>query len=74
MEAAHGHCLTQKKLNPSSLTSLKQTRSQIRAFRSTVSTSSSAQVRQPIFRDGLSQWRHYEPWLSSLKEALGASR
>jgi tetratricopeptide (TPR) repeat protein len=36
-----------------------------------VRTASSEQVRQPIFRDGLDQWRHYEQWLSSLKDALG---
>ncbi len=36
-----------------------------------VSTASSQQVRKPIFRDGLEQFRHYEPWLSPLKEALG---
>jgi hypothetical protein len=28
-------------------------------------------VRQPIFRDGVDQWRHYEPWLGPLKAALG---
>jgi tetratricopeptide (TPR) repeat protein len=36
-----------------------------------VRTASSEQVRQPIFREGLDQWRHYEQWLSSLKDALG---
>ncbi len=36
-----------------------------------VGTASSEQVRQPIFRAGLSQWRHYEPWLGPLKDALG---
>jgi predicted Zn-dependent protease len=36
-----------------------------------VRTASSEQVRQPIFRDGLEQWRHYEPWLEPLKAALG---
>ena len=36
-----------------------------------VRTASSEQVRQPIFRDGIDQWRHYEPWLGPLKEALG---
>jgi hypothetical protein len=36
-----------------------------------VRTASSQQVRQPIFRDGVSQWRHYEPWLAPLKNALG---
>jgi tetratricopeptide (TPR) repeat protein len=37
----------------------------------TVRTASSEQVRRPIFRDGLDQWRHYQPWLRSLEEALG---
>jgi tetratricopeptide (TPR) repeat protein len=36
-----------------------------------VRTASSEQVRRPIFRDGLDQWRHFEPWLGPLKEALG---
>jgi tetratricopeptide (TPR) repeat protein len=36
-----------------------------------VRTASSEQVRQPIFRDALEQWRHYEPWLTPLKAALG---
>jgi tetratricopeptide (TPR) repeat protein len=36
-----------------------------------ISTASSEQVRQPVFRAGLSRWRHYEPWLGPLKEALG---
>jgi len=36
-----------------------------------VRTASSEQVRQPIFREGLDQWRHYEPWLEPLREALG---
>ncbi len=36
-----------------------------------VRTASSEQVRQPIYREGLEQWRHYEPWLGSLREALG---
>lgn len=36
-----------------------------------VRTASSEQVRQPIFRDGIDQWRNYEPWLGPLKEALG---
>ena len=37
-----------------------------------VRTASSGQVRRPIFRDGLDQWRRYEPWLGPLKEALGS--
>jgi len=36
-----------------------------------VRTPSSEQVRQPIFRDGLDQWRKFEPWLGPLKDALG---
>ena len=36
-----------------------------------VRTVSSEQVRRPIFRQGLDQWRRYEPWLGPLKEALG---
>jgi predicted Zn-dependent protease len=36
-----------------------------------VRTASSEQVRQPIFRDALEHWRHYEPWLATLKAALG---
>ena len=36
-----------------------------------VRTASSEQVRQPIFRDALEHWRHYEPWLGPLKRALG---
>ena len=36
-----------------------------------VRTASSEQVRQPIYKEGLDQWRHFEPWLSPLKQALG---
>jgi tetratricopeptide (TPR) repeat protein len=36
-----------------------------------IRTASSEQVRQPIYREGLDQWKHYEPWLGSLKDALG---
>ena len=39
--------------------------------RRSVRTPSSEQVRQPIFRDGLEQWKKYEPWLGPLKAALG---
>jgi hypothetical protein len=35
-----------------------------------VRTASSEQVRRPIFKEGLDQWRHFEPWLGPLKEAL----
>jgi tetratricopeptide (TPR) repeat protein len=37
-----------------------------------VRTASSEQVRRPIFRDGMQQWRNFEPWLQPLKTALGA--
>ena len=36
-----------------------------------VRTASSEQVRQPIFREGLDQWKNFEPWLGTLKDALG---
>jgi tetratricopeptide (TPR) repeat protein len=36
-----------------------------------IRTASSEQVRQPLFRDGLFQWRNYEPWLGQLKYSLG---
>ena len=36
-----------------------------------VRTASSEQVRQPIYREGVDQWRNYEPWLDPLKNALG---
>jgi hypothetical protein len=36
-----------------------------------VRTASSEQVRQPIFREGMEQWRQYERWLEPLKAALG---
>ena len=36
-----------------------------------IRTPSAQQVRQPIFTTGLEQWRHFKPWLSPLKEALG---
>ena len=35
-----------------------------------VRTASSEQVRQPIYREGLDQWRHFEPWLGPLRAAL----
>jgi tetratricopeptide (TPR) repeat protein len=35
-----------------------------------VRTASSEQVRQPIYRDGLDQWRHFAPWLGELAQAL----
>ncbi|HEY2275092.1 MAG TPA: sulfotransferase [Steroidobacteraceae bacterium] len=39
--------------------------------RRTVATVSSEQVRQPLYTEGLSHWRNFEPWLAPLKEALG---
>jgi tetratricopeptide (TPR) repeat protein len=39
--------------------------------RRVVQTISSEQVRRPIYADAVDQWRHYEPWLGPLKDALG---
>jgi len=39
-----------------------------------VRTASSEQVRKPIYRDGLSQWKNFEPWLGPLSDALGDAR
>ena len=36
-----------------------------------VRTPSSEQVRQPIFREGLDQWKNFSPYLDRLREALG---
>lgn len=36
-----------------------------------VRTASSQQVRTPLYRDGVEQWRKYDAWLGPLKEALG---
>jgi predicted Zn-dependent protease len=36
-----------------------------------VRTASSEQVRTPIYREAVDQWRHYESWLEPLKAALG---
>ena len=35
-----------------------------------VATPSAGQVRRPIFRDALQQWRNFEPWLGPLRHAL----
>jgi predicted Zn-dependent protease len=35
-----------------------------------VHTASSEQVRRPISREGLDQWRNFEPWLGELRAAL----
>ncbi|USQ95189.1 tetratricopeptide repeat-containing sulfotransferase family protein [Caulobacter sp. RL271] len=39
--------------------------------RRSIRTPSSEQVRQPIGREGLTQWRRYAPWLAPLRDALG---
>lgn len=39
--------------------------------RRSIRTPSSEQVRQPIGRDGLDQWRNYVLWLAPLQNALG---
>ncbi|WP_390902696.1 sulfotransferase [Sphingomonas oryzagri] len=36
-----------------------------------VRTASSEQVRQPIFREGMEQWKRFDRWLGPLREALG---
>ena len=36
-----------------------------------VHTASSEQVRRPINREGVDQWRNFEPWLQPLRDALG---
>jgi len=36
-----------------------------------VRSASSEQVRQPINRESVDKWRNYEPWLGSLRDALG---
>ena len=38
-----------------------------------VATASSEQVRRPIYRDAVGQWRRYEPWLEPLRLALGST-
>jgi tetratricopeptide (TPR) repeat protein len=37
-----------------------------------VRTASSEQVRQPIYKDGVEHWRHFEEWLEPLKQSLGS--
>jgi tetratricopeptide (TPR) repeat protein len=39
--------------------------------RRSVRTASSEQVRRAIYREGLDQWRQFEPWLTPLRDALG---
>lgn len=36
-----------------------------------IRTPSAEQVRQPIYKSGLEQWRNFDQWLDPLKEALG---
>ena len=36
-----------------------------------VRTPSAGQVRQPLNRKGVDQWRNFEPWLGELEQALG---
>ena len=36
-----------------------------------IRTPSAEQVRQPIYKTGLEQWKNFEPWLSPLIDALG---
>jgi len=36
-----------------------------------VLTASSEQVRRPIYASAREHWRHYEPWLQPLRDALG---
>jgi hypothetical protein len=39
-----------------------------------IRTASSEQVRSPLFRDAVEQWRNYEPWLEPLRLALEPDR
>jgi hypothetical protein len=36
-----------------------------------IRTPSAEQVRKPLSRAGIDQWRNYEPWLAPLVDALG---
>ncbi len=36
-----------------------------------VHTPSAEQVRQPLYKSGLEQWKSFEPFLDPLKESLG---
>jgi tetratricopeptide (TPR) repeat protein len=36
-----------------------------------VRTASSEQVRRPVYKESTEQWRHFAPWLTSLRTALG---
>ena len=37
-----------------------------------VITPSAEQVRRPIYRDAMEQWRNFEPWLAPLIDSLGS--
>lgn len=39
--------------------------------RRVVATVSAEQVRRPIYKEALEQWRHFEPWLKPLADTLG---
>lgn len=43
---------------------------QFHRHRRDVRTASNWQVRQPIYRDAVQRWKHYEPYLDELKVAL----
>src|SRR5262249_51158050 len=38
--------------------------------RRAVQTASVWQARQPVYKTSVARWRHYEPWLGSLRELL----
>jgi tetratricopeptide (TPR) repeat protein len=38
-----------------------------------IRTASSEQVRRPIFKEGIDQWRNFERWLEPLKAVLGSA-
>jgi hypothetical protein len=35
-----------------------------------IKTASLWQARQPVYRNSVERWRHYEPWLGALRELL----
>jgi tetratricopeptide (TPR) repeat protein len=37
-----------------------------------IRTISSEQVRRPVYKDSVAQWRNFEPWLGPLKASLGS--
>ena len=38
--------------------------------RRAVHSASAEQVHRPVYREGIDQWRHFEPWLEPLRQAL----